>query len=188
MPEAISWTSSDVERSCPSERTKIWPAAEGCVIQRLISSTRLSSASRLRAFWIDPKGRGNPDRTSRTSRTSSTSTTATNPTSNPAKNHQSEDNIASFLCAHRLKNMFVGVQADKTNRVQSSFKGTSSSRALRGFYISMYLQKQNGRIGFLTATPFSNTPLEVYTMLCFLGYNELCKNNLNKSRTWVRAG
>jgi len=87
--------------------------------------------------------------------------------------------------AHRLKNMFVGVQADKTNRVQSSFKGTSSSRALRGFYISMYLQKQNGRIGFLTATPFSNTPLEVYTMLCFLGYNELCKNNLNKISKFV---
>jgi hypothetical protein len=87
--------------------------------------------------------------------------------------------------AHRLKNMFVGVSADKTNKVNSSFKGTSSARALRGFYISMYLQKQNGRTGFLTATPFSNTPLEVYTMLCFLGYNELCKNNLNKISSFV---
>jgi hypothetical protein len=82
--------------------------------------------------------------------------------------------------AHRLKNMFVGVEADKTNRISSSFKGSSSNRALRGFYLSMYLQKINGRLGFLTATPFSNTPLEVYTMLCFLGYKELTKNNVNK--------
>ena len=87
--------------------------------------------------------------------------------------------------AHRLKNMFVGVTADKTNHVSSSFKGSSSSRALRGFYISMYIQKINGRIGFLTATPFSNTPLEVYTMLCFLGYNELTKNNVNQITKFV---
>ncbi len=87
--------------------------------------------------------------------------------------------------AHRLKNMFTGVTADKTNRVQSSFSGTSSNRALRGFYVTMYLQKNNGRIGFLTATPFSNTPLEVYTMLCFLGYNELAKNNVNKITRFV---
>lgn len=87
--------------------------------------------------------------------------------------------------AHRLKNMFTGVSADPTNRVTSSFKGSSSSRALRGFYISMYIQKINGRIGFLTATPFSNTPLEVYTMLCFLGYNELTKNNVNKITKFV---
>lgn len=87
--------------------------------------------------------------------------------------------------AHRLKNMFTGVSADPTNRVTSSFKGSSSSRALRGFYMSMYIQKINGRIGFLTATPFSNTPLEVYTMLCFLGYNELTKNNVNKITKFV---
>ncbi len=87
--------------------------------------------------------------------------------------------------AHRLKNMFVGVTADTTNKISSSFKGSSSSRALRGFYISMYIQKINGRIGFLTATPFSNTPLEVYTMLCFLGYSELTKNNVNKITKFV---
>ncbi len=87
--------------------------------------------------------------------------------------------------AHRLKNMFTNVTADKTNKVNSSFSGSSSNRALRGFYISMYLQKNNGRIGFLTATPFSNTPLEVYTMLCFLGYNELAKNNINRISKFV---
>lgn len=87
--------------------------------------------------------------------------------------------------AHRLKNMFSGVQEDTSAKIKSSFKGTSSNRALRGFYLTMYLQKNNGRIGFLTATPFSNTPLEVYTMMCFLNYKELSKNNINRISKFV---
>jgi hypothetical protein len=82
--------------------------------------------------------------------------------------------------AHRLKNLFSGVSADKTNRVKSGFKGSPSDRSLRAFYITQYIQKIKGRIGFLTATPFSNSPLEVYTMLIFLNYSELVKNNVYK--------
>ncbi len=88
--------------------------------------------------------------------------------------------------AHRLKNMFVGVEADKSSRIKSGFKGSSSNRALRAFYLSQYMHKNyKGRLGFLTATPFSNSPLEVFTMLCFLGYGELVKNNVYKIQNFV---
>ncbi len=88
--------------------------------------------------------------------------------------------------AHRLKNMFVGVSADKTSRVKSGFKGSSSNRALRAFYLTQYMHKNyKGHIGFLTATPFSNTPLEVFTMMCFLGYGELVKNNVYRIQSFV---
>lgn len=88
--------------------------------------------------------------------------------------------------AHRLKNMFTGVSADKTNRVNSGFKGSSSNRALRAFYLTQYMHKNyKGRIGFLSATPFSNSPLEVFTMMCFLGYNELVKNNVHNIQRFV---
>ncbi len=88
--------------------------------------------------------------------------------------------------AHRLKNMFVGVEADKSSRIKSGFKGSSSNRALRAFYLSQYMHKNyKGRMGFLTATPFSNSPLEVFTMLCFLGYGELVKNNVYKIQNFV---
>lgn len=87
--------------------------------------------------------------------------------------------------AHRLKNLFSGVAADKTNGIHSGFKGTPSDRALRAFYITQYFQKVNGRIAFLTATPFSNTPLEVYTMLVFLNFQELVKNNVHRIVNFV---
>lgn len=87
--------------------------------------------------------------------------------------------------AHRLKNLFSGVSADKTNRIKSGFKGNPSDRSLRAFYITQYFQKIKGRIGFLTATPFSNSPLEVYTMLIFLNYSELVKNNVYKIVSFV---
>jgi len=87
--------------------------------------------------------------------------------------------------AHRLKNVFSGVSADKTNRVSSGFKGSPSDRALRAFFISQYFTKIKGRIGFLTATPFSNSPLEVFTMLCFLNYSELVKNGAHKISSFV---
>lgn len=87
--------------------------------------------------------------------------------------------------AHRLKNMFSGVSADKSNRVSSGFKGSPSARALRAFYLTQYLTKINGRMGFLSATPFSNSPLEVYTMLCFLNYAELVRNNVYKIQSFV---
>ena len=87
--------------------------------------------------------------------------------------------------AHRLKNLFSGVSADKTNRISSGFKGNPSNRSLRAFYLTQYLQKIKGRVGFLTATPFSNSPLEVYTMLVFLNFSELVKNNVFKIKNFV---
>jgi len=87
--------------------------------------------------------------------------------------------------AHRLKNLFSGVSADKTNRVKSGFKGSPSNRSLRAFYITQYMQKIKGRVGFLSATPFSNSPLEVYTMLIFLNYSELVKNNVYRIINFV---
>jgi hypothetical protein len=96
--------------------------------------------------------------------------------------------------AHEMKKVFTTVKGDATGK--ETEKGTTeresnpyqissgmpSAIALKGFALNYYLQKQNkGRnVMLLTATPFTNSPLEVYSMLAMVGYSELEKAQLHK--------
>ena len=64
--------------------------------------------------------------------------------------------------------------------------GTPSLRAIRLFFITQYVQQKsfNGNILLLTATPFTNSPLEVFTMLSFLNYNYLQLINLGNLKNF----
>jgi hypothetical protein len=58
--------------------------------------------------------------------------------------------------------------------------GVPSNRAIRLFFLTQYVQQKsfNGNVLLLTATPFTNSPLEVFTMLSFLNYDYLKLINL----------
>lgn len=112
-----------------------------------------------------------------------------------------------FICvdeAHNFNNLFTKVIASpkdiqkgdtskKTGKIRvqretnpySKIKETSGSKdasamAQKLFWITQYVQHYNnfGNTLLLSATPFTNSPLQVYTMMSFLNYNELFKMEL----------
>jgi len=102
-----------------------------------------------------------------------------------------EDFNFDFICydeAHALKKVFTNVNAEVTqdgkqkSRKQYQFSsGEPSKIALKGFMMSQYVLKNNNNrnILMLTATPFTNSPLEVYSMLSLVGYGYLKQMGLN---------
>lgn len=96
--------------------------------------------------------------------------------------------------AHNFKKLFTQVRgkakqsSDTSESVKKSYEkseynlssGVPSNRAIRLFFLTQYVQEKsfNGNVLLLTATPFTNSPLEVFTMLSFLNYNYLKLVNL----------
>jgi len=86
--------------------------------------------------------------------------------------------------AHAMKKSFTQVKGEQkgatSKRGRSPYQirsGQPSMTALRGFMISQYIQRQNNmqNVLLLTATPFTNSPLEIYSILSLICYQELEK-------------
>lgn len=84
--------------------------------------------------------------------------------------------------AHRFKNLFKVPRPRKgqSNEFANMGTGEPSKRALKMYNITQLIQKNNeGRNVFmLTATPFTNSPLEVYSMLSYIARPELEAQNI----------
>lgn len=91
-----------------------------------------------------------------------------------------------FVCydeAHALKKIFTSVKGEaeegstKARKSYNLQSGMPSDTALKGFMISNYILKNNNdrNILLLTATPFTNSPLEVFSMLSLVAYHHLDK-------------
>ncbi len=84
--------------------------------------------------------------------------------------------------AHNFKNLFADAKADgqEGNTYVNISGGKTSTRAARLFLLSQYILNHNGNrnVFMLTATPFNNSPLEVFNMLSFLAKDELDKKGL----------
>jgi len=105
-----------------------------------------------------------------------------------------EDFAFDYICldeAHAAKKVFTTVAGEaeehlgdssKKTRPVSSYKiqsGTPSAVAIKAFVITQYIQKKyNGNTQLLTATPFTNSPLEVYSMLSMIAHNKLVEMGL----------
>jgi hypothetical protein len=86
--------------------------------------------------------------------------------------------------AHAMKKSFTQVKGDVKGDGESREKGAYEIRsgepsmtALRAFMISQYIQRNNKmrNVLLLTATPFTNSPLEIYSVLALIGYQQLDK-------------
>jgi predicted ABC-type ATPase len=98
-----------------------------------------------------------------------------------------EDLGFDFVCfdeAHALKNIFSQVKAkpgkggdeeEKRGKKMYEISGSTSTRGIKAYMLCSYIQKENrGRnVLLLTATPFTNSPLEVYSMLSLVAYSYL---------------
>ena len=80
--------------------------------------------------------------------------------------------------AHSMKKVFTEVKSKededgrKGNKKYNITSGTPSIMAQKGFMIAQYIQfkKKTGNCIILTATPFTNSPLEVFSMLALINY------------------
>jgi hypothetical protein len=84
--------------------------------------------------------------------------------------------------AHAMKKSFTQVKGqikdDGKKKAKNRYdirSGKPSMTALRGFMISHYIQRKNNmrNVVLLTATPFTNSPLEIYSILALIGYQQL---------------
>ena len=82
--------------------------------------------------------------------------------------------------AHNMNKIFSNVkgEAKENGREKSNYqiKGSESARGIKAFFLSNYVQrnsKGNGNICLLTATPFTNSPLEVFNMLALTNIKRL---------------
>lgn len=90
--------------------------------------------------------------------------------------------------AHRCKNLFEAVKEKQTEEGKRDSKkydmsGSSSTTALKAFAFSNYVQRNNGNRNtiYLTATPFTNSPLEIYSMLAQVGMAKLDERNMGNA-------
>lgn len=94
--------------------------------------------------------------------------------------------------AHAAKKIFTAVAAEinqKGSKERSEYKinaGTPSAMGLKTFALTQYVQHINstGNVLLLSATPFTNSPLEVFSMLSLLAYKELKKVGLNSVKNF----
>lgn len=84
--------------------------------------------------------------------------------------------------AHNFKNVFSEVKSDDPDDQKKRFHikgGKPSSRGIKAFFICNYIQRTYGRnVMLLTATPFTNSPLEIYSMLSLVAYDYMKKGNI----------
>jgi len=84
--------------------------------------------------------------------------------------------------AHNFKNVFSTVKKGKNQSKRRFFSeaGTTSERGVKSFFLSNYIQRRYGNnVMLLTATPFTNAPIEVYSMLSLVGYETMKKRNIS---------
>lgn len=80
--------------------------------------------------------------------------------------------------AHNFKNLFGEAKADgQQGNTYSKITGAESTRAKRMFLATQYILNNNNNrnVFMLTATPFNNSPLEVFNMLSYLAKDKLDK-------------
>lgn len=82
--------------------------------------------------------------------------------------------------AHRCKNIFDSVKLkEKSDTKRFNIQGQVSETGIKAFFICNYIQRKVGKnVCLLTATPFTNSALEIYSMLSLVAYDNLQKMNI----------
>lgn len=93
--------------------------------------------------------------------------------------------------AHRCKNLFEAVKEKqnedgKRDDKRYDMQGSASITALKAFAFTRLIQKRTGdrNVVYLTATPFTNSPLEIYSMLAQVSMGMLESRNMGNAPTF----
>jgi hypothetical protein len=81
--------------------------------------------------------------------------------------------------AHRCKNVFEQVKSDDEGNKRYNITSAVSETGIKAFFHANYIQRTFGNnIMLLTATPFTNSPLEIYSMLSLVAYDSMRRNSI----------
>jgi hypothetical protein len=81
--------------------------------------------------------------------------------------------------AHRCKNVFEQVKSDDEGNKRYNITSAVSETGIKAFFHANYIQRTYGNnVMLLTATPFTNSPLEIYSMLSLVAYESMRKNSI----------
>lgn len=91
--------------------------------------------------------------------------------------------------AHNFKNLWVVPRPKKkgqSNEYAGIPSGKPSNRALKMFAMTQLVQRNNNdrNVFMLTATPFTNSPTEVYSMLSYIGRERLKQSGIDSLRSF----
>ncbi len=89
--------------------------------------------------------------------------------------------------AHNFKNLWTVPRPKKKGQSNEFFgipSGKPSQRALKLYAMTQLVQRENDsrNVFLLTATPFTNSPLEVYSMLSYIGRQRLIDSGIHSLR------
>lgn len=88
--------------------------------------------------------------------------------------------------AHACKNIFEAVKSDEEGKVRYQLGSASSELGIKAFFFcNSIIRKYGGNVLLLTATPFTNSPIEIYAMLSLVGYKTMKDMNLNNLNTFM---
>lgn len=81
--------------------------------------------------------------------------------------------------AHRCKNIFSQVKKDHKGVKRYQLSSAVSETGIKAFFLCNFVQRRfNGNVILLTATPFTNSPLEIYSMLSLVALSSLKQMNI----------
>jgi N12 class adenine-specific DNA methylase len=81
--------------------------------------------------------------------------------------------------AHRCKNVFEQVKSDDEGNKRYNITSAVSETGIKAFFHANYIQRTYGNnVMLLTATPFTNSPLEIYSMLSLVAYDSMRRNGI----------
>jgi len=81
--------------------------------------------------------------------------------------------------AHRCKNVFEQVKSDDEGNKRYNITSAVSETGIKAFFHANYIQRTYGNnVMLLTATPFTNSPLEIYSMLSLVAYESMRRNGI----------
>ncbi len=87
--------------------------------------------------------------------------------------------------AHRAKNVFASVNKDDEDNKRYLLTGAQSELGVKTFFLTNYLQRTySNNVMLLTATPFSNSPLEIYSMLGHVAHKDLVDAGIQNISTF----
>lgn len=103
-----------------------------------------------------------------------------------------EDFGFDFVCydeAHKMKKVFSAVKGEMTGEENNKERernpyqisaGVPSASGLKGFMLNYYIQSINDgqNVLMLTATPFTNSPIEIFSMLSMVAYRHLAETDM----------
>ncbi len=88
--------------------------------------------------------------------------------------------------AHACKNIFEAVKADDEGKVRYQLGSGTSEMGIKAFFFcNSIIRKYGGNVMLLTATPFTNSPVEIYAMLSLVGYKTMQDMRLSNLNTFM---